>query len=192
MKNGQRCESDNNSHLINNGIVQRCHSANNRQSRTSNQTGKAKGQVNYTTSVKNRFWPLCTQENLSPSSHGHEHMVSVRDNDINTNNNVSELGNYNNKCQLSLVKDTRASQNKVDKQGKVSPSQNKASDIGNQNDQVTDNVSDPDRFRPRHRLRIQEARNCRTFMLWDEQMSDKFGYIPLQNQTIPIEDSKHD
>ena len=42
MKNGQRCESDNNSHSINNGIVQRCDSANNSQSRTSNQTGKAK------------------------------------------------------------------------------------------------------------------------------------------------------
>ena len=196
MKNDQRCESDNNSHSRNNGIVQRCDSANNSQSRTSNQTGKAKGQVNYTTSVKNRFWPLCTQDKVKPSSHGHEHMVSVRDNDINTNKNVSELVNHNNKCQLPLVKDTRASQNKVDKQGTVSAPQKKASDIVNQNDQVTDNVSDPDkyaldlRFRPGHRLRIQEARNCRTFKLWDEQMSDKFGYIPLQDPTIPSEDNR--
>ena len=122
--------------------------------------------------------------------------MSVRDNDKNTNKNVSELVNHNNKCQLPLVKDTRASQNKVDKQGTVSAPQKKASDIVNQNDQVTDNVSDPDkyaldlRFRPRHRLRIQEARNCRTFKLWDEQMSDKFGYIPLQDQTIPSEDNR--
>ena len=196
MKNGQRCESDNNSHSINNGIVQRCDSANNSQSRTSNQTGKAKGQANYTTSVKNRFWPLCTQDKVKPSSHGPDHMVSVRDNDINTNKNVSELVNHNNKCQLPPVKDTRASQNKVNKQGTVSAPQNKASDIVNQNDQVTDNVSDPDkyaldlRFRPRHRLIIQEARNCRTFKLWDEQMLDKFGYIPLQDQTIPSGDNR--
>ena len=109
--------------------------------------------------------------------------MSVCDNDINTNKNLSELVNHNNKCQFPLVKDTRASQNK-------------ASDIVKQNDQVTDNVSDPDkyaldlRFRPRHRLRIQEARNCRTFKLWNEQMSDKFRYIPLQDQTIPSEDNR--
>ena len=44
------------------------------------------------------------------------------------------------------------------------------------------------RFRPRHRLRIEEAKNCRTFQLWDKQMSDKFGYIPLQDQIVPDRD----
>ena len=122
--------------------------------------------------------------------------MGVCDNEINTSKNVSELVNHNNKCQLPLVRDTRASQNKIDKQGTVSDPQKKASDIVNQNHRVSDNVLDPVkyaldlRFRPRHRLRIQEAKNCRTFKLWDEQMSDKFGYITLQDQTIPSEDRR--
>ena len=94
---------------MNNGIVQRCDSANNSQSRTSNHTDKGKGQVNYTMSVKNRFWPLCTQDKVNPSSHGHEHIVGVCDNEINTSKNVSELVNHNSKCQLPLVRDTRVS-----------------------------------------------------------------------------------
>ena len=50
----------------------------------------------------------------------------------------------------------------------------------------TDNTQDLDkyeldlRFRPRHRHKIQEAKNCQIFKLWDSQTQDKFGFIPLQ------------
>ena len=162
-----------------------------------NHVNKTQGQVNYTMSVKNTFWPLCTQENVNHSSHGCEHIVGVCGSDINKNKNVSGLVNEKNKCQLPLARDTRASQNKVDKQGTVSAPQNETSDIVNQTDQVNDNVSDPNKYAldlrlpPRHRFRIQKVKNCRIFKLWDEQMSDKFGYIPLQDQTIPSHDHRN-
>ena len=60
INNGQGCESDNKTQLVNNGFSQRCDSGNNKQSRTSNDTDKIKCHRNYT-SVKNRFWPLSTQ-----------------------------------------------------------------------------------------------------------------------------------
>ena len=63
--NGQRCESENNSHALNNGIVQRCDSADNRQSRTSHHIDKAQGQVNYTTSVKIDFGPYALKKMLT-------------------------------------------------------------------------------------------------------------------------------
>ena len=67
----------------------------------------------------------------------------------------------------------------------------------NKTDQANDSISDSDkyaldlRFRPRHRLRIQEAKNCQIFKTWDEQMSDKFGFIPLQNQILPNKDHRN-
>ena len=53
------------------------------------------------------------------------------------------------------------------------------------------NTQDPDkyvldlRFRPRHRQKIQVAKDCNTFNLWDTQTNDKFGFIPLQDQILP-------
>ena len=38
--NGQRCDPENNSHALDNGIVQRCDFADNRQSRSSNHVDK--------------------------------------------------------------------------------------------------------------------------------------------------------
>ena len=70
--NGQRCESENNSHALNNGNVQRCDSADNGQSRTSHHVDKAQVQVNYTTCVKNRFWPYVLKKMLTIV-----HMVAI-------------------------------------------------------------------------------------------------------------------
>ena len=86
--NGQRCDLENNSHALDNSIVQRCDCADNRQSRTSNHVDKSKSQVNYTTSVKNRFWPLCTREDVNHSLHGHHQEVGVDDSDIVGDNKV--------------------------------------------------------------------------------------------------------
>ena len=88
--NGQKCKSENNSHALNNGIVQRCISADNGQSRTSHHVDKAQGQVNYTTSVKNRFWPLCTQEDVNHSSHGRDHIMGADVSDIVGDRKVSK------------------------------------------------------------------------------------------------------
>ena len=194
VNNGQRCESDDKSQLVDNTFVQRCDSANYNASRTSIHTEQVKGQVNHITSVNNRFWPLCNQENVNPSSHDHEHMVDVPDSHSNLNKNVSKRVNHNTKCQMTLPTHSTAALNKSYKQGTAPTPQNKAVNTVKQSDPVNGTASDPEkytldlRFRPRHRLRIEEAKNCRTFKLWDKQMSDKFGYIPLQDQIVPDRD----
>ena len=74
---------------------------------------------------------------------------------------------------------------------------NECTQFVNQNDQTNDTISDSDkyaldlRFRPHHRLRIKEAKNCPIFKVWDEQMSDKFGFIPLQDQILPSKDQRN-
>ena len=110
---GQRFDSENNSHALDNGFVQRCDFADNRQCRTSNHVDKAKGQVDYT-SVKNRFWPLCTQD-VNHSSHGHDHIRGADVSDIAGHNKVSKPVNNKNKCQLPVPKDTSQTQNKIEK-----------------------------------------------------------------------------
>ena len=40
-------------------------------------------------------------------------------------------------------------------------------------------------------MRAQEAKNCRTFQIWDKQMSVKFGFIPLQDQILPSTDNRN-
>ena len=138
-----------------------------------------------------RFWPLCTQDNVNPSSHVSDHRVGVRDSDTEVKQEVSKRVNVNSKCQSSLPKHTRASLNSTSKHTQSPVSQTKALDEVNHSDSGCENGSDPDkyamdlRFRPRHRIKVQEAKDCRTFKLWDAQMSDKFGYIPLQDQMIP-------
>ena len=175
-------------------IVQRCNFANNRQSRTSKHVDKTQGQVNYTPSVKNRFWPLYTQENVNHSSHGHDHIVGADVSDTNGNRKVSKPVKTKNKCQPTVSKDTIEIRDNVDKGLVVLAPKDISIQLVNQIDQANDNMPDPDKyaldltFRPRHRLRIQKANNCRVFKLWDEQMSDKFGFIPLQDQIIPSQD----
>ena len=70
--NGQRCKSENNSHALGNGIVQRCDFAENRQSRTSKHVDKTQGQVNYTPSVKIDFGPYALKKMLTIV-----HMVTI-------------------------------------------------------------------------------------------------------------------
>ena len=104
--NGQRCESENNSHALGNGIVQRCDFADNRQSRTSKHGDKTQGQANYTPSVKNRFWPLCTQESVNHSLHGHDYTLRPDVSDTKGDRKVSEPVKEVNKCQATVSKDT--------------------------------------------------------------------------------------
>ena len=40
-------------------------------------------------------------------------------------------------------------------------------------------------FKPRHRQHIAEAKNKKTFQLWDKQTQDKYGFIPLGDQILP-------
>ena len=119
--NGQMCESDNNSHALDNGIVQWCDFADNRQSRTSKHVDKTQGQVNYTASVKNRFWPLCTQENVNHSSHGHDYIVGADVSDIDGHRKVSKPVNKKDKCQPPVSKDTIEIRNNVVKNLSLSP-----------------------------------------------------------------------
>ena len=194
--NDQRCESDNKNQLVDNGCDQRCDSGNNSQSRTSKFANNNECHNNYITSVTNRFWPLCTQDNVNPSSHVSDHRVGVRDSDTEVKQEVSKRVNVNSKCQSSLPKHTRASLNSTSKHTQSPVSQTEALDEVNHSDSGCENGSDPDkyamdlRFRPRHRIKVQEAKDCRTFKLWDAQMSDKFGYIPLQDQMIPDKNIK--
>ena len=101
-----------------------------------------------------------------------------------------------NKRQSTLTIHSRVTLDATNRHNSIPVPQTKALDIVKKSDPVSENVSDPDkyaldlRFRPRHRLRIQEAKDCHTFKLWDAQMSDKFGYIPLQDQIIPDRDHK--
>ena len=41
------------------------------------------------------------------------------------------------------------------------------------------------RFKPKHRQRISEAKSCNTFKIWDQQMEDKYGFIPLGELNVP-------
>ena len=195
--NGQRYESENNSHALGNGIVQRCDSADNRRSRTSKHGDKTQGQANYTPSVKNKFWPLCTQESVNHSSHGHDYTLSPDVSDTKGDRKVSEPVKEVNKCQATVSKDTIKISNNIDKNLAILAPTNKSMQLVHQIDQANNNMSDPDkyaldlRFHPCHRLRIQEAKNCRVFKLWDDQMSDKFGFIPLQDQIIPRQNHKN-
>ena len=83
--------------------------------------------------------------------------------DINGNRKVSKPVKKKNKCQPTVSKDTIEIRNNVDKNLAVLAPKNKSIQLVNQIDQANDNMSDPDkyaldlRFRPRHRLRIQEA-----------------------------------
>ena len=195
--NGQRCESENNSHALGSGIVQRCDFADNRQSRTSKHGDKTQGQAIYTPSVKNRFWPLCTQESVNHSSHGHDYTLSPDVSDTKDDRKVSEPVKQVNKCQATVSKDTIKIPNNIDKNSAIVAPTNKNMQLVQQIDQANSDLSDSDkyaldlRFRPCHRLRIQEAKNCRVFKLWDDQMSDKFSFIPLQDQIIPSHNHKN-
>ena len=46
------------------------------------------------------------------------------------------------------------------------------------------------RFRPRHRDKIVTAQDCVTFQKWDDQNSDKFGFILLGDLMLPSIDLK--
>ena len=195
IKNGQRCESENNSQVINDGLIQRCESAHNGQNHTSKHDNRTQGQGNYT-SVKNRFWPLCTKEGVKHSSHGHEYLVDLCVSNSKSVKKVSNRVSGKSKCQSPSVNDCTASQNQVSHQGTVVSPETTVTVSLNQSNILDDHSSDPDkyamdlRFRPRHRNRIQEAKNCEVFKLWDKQVSDKFGYIPLQDQILPSRDQR--
>ena len=158
--NGQRCDLEKNSHAFDNSIVQKCDFADNRQSGTSNHSDKSKGQVNYTTSVKNRFWPLCTQEDVNHSSHGHDHEVGADDSDTVGDNKVSKPINTD-KCHPAILKDRNKVQNKIEKDFTILAPNNELTHVMSQTDQVNDSISDPDkyaldlRFCLRHRPRSQ-------------------------------------
>ena len=117
--------------------------------------------------------------------------------DTDGDRKVPKPVNKKNKCQPPVSKDTTEIRNNVDKNLMVLAPQNKSMQPVYQTDQANDSILDPDkytldlRFHPCHRLRIQEAKNCRIFKLWDEQMSDKFGFIPLQDQIMPSQDHRN-
>ena len=203
VKNGQRCESEDNSHVINDGWAQRCESVHNGQSHTSKPDNRTQSQDNDThvkkcqLVSKNRFWPLCTEESVKLSSHGHEYLVDSCVSDSKSHKKVSSRVSSKNKCQAPSVNDCTASQNRVTHQETVvSPEATVAMSV-NQSNILDDHSSDPDkyamdlRFRPRHRNKIKEAKNCQIFKLWDKQVSDKFGYIPLQDQILPSTDQRN-
>ena len=197
IKNGQRCESEDNSHVINDGFAQRCEFADNGQSRTSKHDNRTQGLDKYATSVKNRFWPLCTEDSVKHSSHGHEFLRGPCVSDNKSVKKVSTRITSNSKCQSPSVNNCIQCPNQVSSQDTVVSPEPTAKVNSNQSSLLDDHSSDPDkyamdlRFRPRHRLRIQEAKNCQIFKLWDKQMSDKFGYIPLQEQILPNRDQRN-
>ena len=47
------------------------------------------------------------------------------------------------------------------------------------------------RFKPKHRQRIHEAKHIRTFTKWDDQMEDKYGFIPLGDLVVPEYNEKN-
>ena len=68
--------------------------------------------------------------------------------------------NNKNKCQLPVPKDTSQTPNKIEKNLTVLAPKNEFTQLLNQTDQANDSISD----------------------------SDKFGFIPLQNQILPNKD----
>ena len=47
------------------------------------------------------------------------------------------------------------------------------------------------RFKPKYRQRITEAKHVRTFKNWDNQMQDKYGYVPLGDILVPEHNNKN-
>ena len=47
------------------------------------------------------------------------------------------------------------------------------------------------RFKPRHRQQIGEAKNNQTFQSWDNQMRDKYRFIPLGDLLVPKTNEKN-
>ena len=47
------------------------------------------------------------------------------------------------------------------------------------------------RFKPKYRQRISEAKHQCTFQNWDNQMEEKYGFIPLGNIRLPEQDNKN-
>ena len=47
------------------------------------------------------------------------------------------------------------------------------------------------RFKPRHRQQIGEAKNNQTFQSWDNQMRDKYRFIPLSDLLVPKTNKKN-
>ena len=47
------------------------------------------------------------------------------------------------------------------------------------------------RFKPKYRQRISEAKHVNTFKNWDNQMQDKYGFVPLGNILVPERDNKN-
>ena len=41
------------------------------------------------------------------------------------------------------------------------------------------------RFKPKHRQRITDSKTCNTFKKWDQQVEDKYGFIPLGELHVP-------
>ena len=50
---------------------------------------------------------------------------------------------------------------------------------------VTDKYDLELHFRPHHREQIASAKQCDTFRMWNDQTQDKFGFIPLDDLTVP-------
>ena len=47
------------------------------------------------------------------------------------------------------------------------------------------------RFKPKYRQRITEAKHVRTFKSWDNQMQDKYGFVPLGDILVPDHNNKN-
>ena len=47
------------------------------------------------------------------------------------------------------------------------------------------------RFKPKYRQRVSEAKHIATFKNWDQQMDDKYGFVPLGDLRIPDRNHKN-
>ena len=146
----------------------------------------------YQIELNNRFIPL---SNIVSNESENQHCINT---DIETTSEVNILLNKDDSVE-----------NKCDTVKCASHKNTSSKNMGNTNAVISSNttrnfdkqgklpgcvevaVRDEDkydlqlRFRPKHRLKIQEAKDNHTFKLWNEQMRDKYGIVPLGDLYLP-------
>ena len=104
--------------------------------------------------------------------------------------NVLSFNNSNNDKTSHEVSEVNKCQN--DGTGELNMSEKSLYDQNSQDSNhvnlETDKYDLELRFRPRHRQQIAAAATNSTFVSWNDQTQDKFGFIPLGDLTLPTID----
>ena len=141
--NGQRCDSDNNAHSLNNGNAGRCDFSNNGRSDTFNHTFKSKGMSITQLVLKRNFGPYALKKDSS-------HCVNQ---DLGTdwdvaNNHINRVGTIltGNSHYLAPVNDKNKGKSSHKNSAAVFCTSNSSKQVTNQTEQVNDITSYPDKY----------------------------------------------